>query len=404
MNQRKTWACVLGIMAATAATTWADFPIAATSAANRSPAGLAPAAIFSDHMVLQRQAKVPVWGTAAPGESVTVTFMGQTKTATVDDQGKWTVRLDEMEAVSEPQEMTVKDAKETRVFTDVLVGEVWLGSGQSNMEFGWTFSDEFKARRAVRDNVPEKAKDPDYMGGCVDEETLNVLRRAIGNPLIRVSSRTRDHLTTPNTGWARVTEENVRTLPALAGCIAVYLQEEIQVPVGIIVRAVSSTHTARWITEEGFLEDPVVRKQLDAYRATGNPAPTLTGVDARKGFGNLHAEYITPVAPYALRGFLWDQGEQGIGYRGVDWTAAMHALVTSWRKAWGQGDLPWSATDHYPDELEEDLRKAGLAHFAIAKTDGLSRALHPLNKWKYAQRHLDNILPMAYGRESPYHP
>ena len=391
-------------MAATAATTWADFPIAATSAANRSPAGLAPAAIFSDHMVLQRQAKVPVWGTAAPGESVTVTFMGQTKTATVDDQGKWTVRLDEMEAVSEPQEMTVKDAKETRVFTDVLVGEVWLGSGQSNMEFGWTFSDEFKARRAVRDNVPEKAKDPDYMGGCVDEETLNVLRRAIGNPLIRVSSRTRDHLTTPNTGWARVTEENVRTLPALAGCIAVYLQEEIQVPVGIIVRAVSSTHTARWITEEGFLEDPVVRKQLDAYRATGNPAPTLTGVDARKGFGNLHAEYITPVAPYALRGFLWDQGEQGIGYRGVDWTAAMHALVTSWRKAWGQGDLPWSATDHYPDELEEDLRKAGLAHFAIAKTDGLSRALHPLNKWKYAQRHLDNILPMAYGRESPYHP
>lgn len=103
------------------------------------PSGLAPAAIFSDHMVLQRQAKVPVWGTTAPGGTVIVTFKGQTKTATAGQDGKWMVRLDEMEAQSEPQEMTVKDAKETRVFKDVVVGDVWLGSGQSNMEFGWTF-------------------------------------------------------------------------------------------------------------------------------------------------------------------------------------------------------------------------------------------------------------------------
>jgi sialate O-acetylesterase len=405
---------MLGIMAVSAATTWADFPIAAISAANRSPAGLAPAAIFSDHMVLQRQAKVPVWGTTAPGGTVTVNFMGQTKTAAVDDQGKWMVRLDEMEAVSESQEMTVKDAKETRIFKDVLVGEVWLGSGQSNMEFGWTFSDECKAKRAIRDNVPEKAKDPDYMGGCVDEQTMEVLRRAIGNPMIRVSSKTRDHLTTPNTGWSRVTEENVRTLPALPGCIAVYLQKEIQVPVGIIVRAVSGTAACRWISESAYINDPLVKKQIEVFKSQGGK-PGLVGVGNR--FGDLYADYVSPVVPYAIRGFLWDQGEWRTGVRISnelvgrtgqcsisDWTPMMHALVTSWREAWGQGDLPWSATDHYPDELEEDLRKAGLAHFAIAKTDGLSRALHPLNKWKYAQRHLDNILPMAYSRESPYHP
>jgi sialate O-acetylesterase len=357
--------------------------------------------IFSDHMVLQRRAKVPVWGTADAGAAVTVSFMGQSKSATADQAGKWMVRLDEMEAVSKPQEMTIKDAKATRVFRDVLVGDVWLGSGQSNMEFGWTFSDEFKAQRAVRDKVPEKAKDPNYMGGCVDEETMKVLRRAITNPMIRVSSKTRDHLTTPNTGWARVDEQNVKTLPALAGCLAVYLQEEIKVPVGIIVRAVSSTHTCRWITEESFLHDPVVQKQIAVAKAAGGAAPCLTGVDASKGFGNLYAVRIAPVAPYALRGFLWDQGEQGIGYRGVDWTAAMHALVTSWRKAWGQGDLPWSATDHYPDDLETKLNEAGLKNFKIARTDGLSGALHPLNKWKYAQRHLENILPMAYGKERP---
>lgn len=229
-----------------------------------APADLSLAAIFSDHMVLQRQAKVPVWGTTAPGGSVTVTFMNQIKAATADDQGKWVVKLDEMEAVSQPQEMIVKDARETRVFKDVLVGDVWLGAGQSNMEFGWTFSDEFKARRAALEKTPEKAKDPNYMGNCVDAETMKVLRRAIGNPAIRVSARTRDHLTTPNTGWARVDEENVKTLPALAGCIAVYLHEELKVPVGIIVRAVSSTHTVRWMTQDGFLNDAEVKRQLEA--------------------------------------------------------------------------------------------------------------------------------------------
>ena len=265
---------------------------------------------------------------------------------------------------------------------------------------GYTFSDEFKERRAVQEKTPEKAKDPNYMGGCVDAETMKVLRRAIGNPLIRVSSRTRDHLITPNTGWVRVDEENVKTLPALPGCIAVYLQEELKVPIGIIVRSVSSTAMARWIEKDAFLNDPLVQKQLESYRATGQ-TPALTGTSAKQGFGNLYKEYIVPVVPYAIRGFLWDQGEGGIGYRGVDWTAAMKALITDWRKDWGQGDLPWSATDHYEKTLEESMKAQGITGFMLAKTRGLSGALHPLNKWRYAQKHLDNIFPQVYGRPAP---
>jgi sialate O-acetylesterase len=287
-----------------------------------------------------------------------------------------------------------------RVFKDVLVGDVWLGSGQSNMEFGWTFSQEFKTQRAAKEKTPVKAGEPNYYGNNVDAETMRVLRKSIANPLIRVSAKTRDHLTTPNTGWARVDENNLNTMPALPGCIAVYLQEEVKVPIGIIVRAVSSTHTARWVTNDGWYENPVVLKQLEAAKTAGKFG-SLNGTSARDGFGNLYKDYIDPVVPFALRGFLWDQGEQGIGFSSVDWTAAMHALVSSWRKAWGQGDLPWSATDHYPDDLEARLTAEGLRHFKIAKTDGLSRALHPLNKWKYAQRHLDNILPAVYGRPIP---
>jgi len=359
-------------------------------------AELKPAAIFSDHMVLQRQVEVPVWGMATPGSTVSIKFMNQTRSTTANEQGKWLIKLDKMEAVNEPQELIVTCDQNTLRFKDVLVGDVWLGAGQSNMEFGWTFSDEFKKQRALQENTPNKASDPNYYGHNVDEETMKVMRRAITNPLIRVSAKTRDHLTTPNTGWARVDENNLNTMPALAGCIAIYLQEEIKVPVGIIVRAVSSTHTARWITKEGWYADPVIKKQLEAAQAAGKSA-SLNGTSAKAGFGNLYEEYIEPVSPYALRGFLWDQGEQGIGFSAVDWTGAMHALVTSWRKAWGQGDLPWSATDHYPDELEPNLKELGLPHFMIAKTDGLSRALHPLNKWNYAQKHVENILPQVYG-------
>jgi sialate O-acetylesterase len=368
------------------------------------PEALTLPAIFSDHMVLQRQVPVPVWGRTKPGQQVTVKFMGQSQTATAGPDGRWMVKLAPLEAEREPQELVVADTTGTKTFSDVLVGEVWFGCGQSNMEFGWTFSDEFKKVRAAREKTPEKADDPNYMGGCVDAQTMKVLRRAVGNPLIRVSAKTRDHLTTPGTGWVRVDDVNLRTLPALAGCIAVYLQEELDVPVGIIVRAVSSTHMARWITEQGFFASPLVQRQIAASKAAGEPTPTLTGTAAGSGFGNLYADYVAATVPYAIRGVLWDQGEQGIGYRGVNWAGAMHGLVTSWRAAWGLGDLPWSATDHYPNELEAQLEKAGLVNFKVAKTDGLSRLLHPLNNWQYAQKHLDNIFPMVYGRPAPTWP
>jgi hypothetical protein len=160
------------------------------------------------------------------------------------------------------------------------------------------------------------------------------------------------------------------------------------------------------------MSNPLVKKQIRVFESQGGK-PGLVGAGNR--FGDLYAEYVSPVVPYAIRGFLWDQGEWRTGVRISkelvgrtgqcslsDWTPMMHALVTEWRNAWGQGDLPWSATDHYPDELQDSMNATGIKAFAIARTDGLSGALHPLNKWRYAQKHLDNILPMAYGRKSPF--
>ncbi len=375
------------------------------------PEALEMPAIFSDHMVLQQQMPVPVWGRTRPGQKVTVRFKDQERTATAGPDGRWMVKLDPLTVEKQPQELSVSDATGGKTFTDVLVGEVWFGSGQSNMEFAWSFSDEAQKREAAKKKKPEKPNAPAPSGGHVDKQTLAVLQRAVGNPLIRVSSKTRDHLTTPNTGWALVDDVSVRTLPALPGCIAVSLQEELDVPVGIIVRAVSGTAACRWVSESAYMNDPLVKRQLEVFTSQGGKRPT--GVR----FGDLYATYVLPVVPYAIRGVLWDQGEYRTGVRISnelvgrtplcslsDWTPMMHALVTEWRGAWGQGDLPWSATDHYPDALEARLEQAGIVNFKVAKTDGLSRALHPLNKWRYAQKHLDNIFPLAYGREAPAWP
>jgi len=237
------------------------------------------------------------------------------------------------------------------------------------------------------------------MGGKVDGETKAVLRRAVGNDMIRVSSKTRDHLVTRNTGWELVDQTNVITLAALAGCVAVHLQEELKVPVGIIVRSESGTALIEWIGLEAFKADPLVKatieKQIAEKGKGGSPTETP---------GAKWQEYVAATVPYGIRGVLWDQGEWGVGFKGVGWTPAMHALLTTWRKTWGQGDFPWSATDRYGkgNTLAESLAGHGIRGFMVTKNPPVTAGgLHPVNKEDFAQRHLDNILPQVYGRPAP---
>lgn len=124
-------------------------------------AELKPAALFSDHMVLQREKPVPVWGWADPGEKVTVEFAGQTKSAVADAAGKWQVKLDPMPASAAPRVLSVRSEKpdrKTRI-TDVLVGEVWLGSGQSNMAMRVSGAQNYKDEQAAA-NQPQNFFSP----------------------------------------------------------------------------------------------------------------------------------------------------------------------------------------------------------------------------------------------------
>jgi len=261
--------------------------VLAFAAAGPAAAAVTVASLFSDGMVLQRGMEVPVYGTGDKGEKVTVRFAGQTKTATAGDDGKWMVKLGEMKAAGEGAELKVND----KVFKDVLVGEVWVCSGQSNMAFRMG-SDKETAKEAPNANFPK----------------------------IRYQGRK---------GWAPITPDNVKGVFAVAYYFAKKLHRELKVPIGLIGRAVGGT-------------------PIEAWMPPGTPGEVLTAVDPKKKRstrghdGHLWTRFIAPLVPYGIRGAIWYQGERN-AKEGTGWhyRYLQKRQVEEWRKAWGQGDFPF---------------------------------------------------------------
>jgi sialate O-acetylesterase len=177
--------------------------------------------IFSDHMVLQRNMSVPVWGKSQPGSTVVVKFLNQEHSVIASKIGEWRILLSNLNAGG-PFEMKISNGISTIEYEDVLVGDVWFGSGQSNMEW------------AIYSSHPNHKKID-----C-DIETQELIGKA-EYPEIRISSRCRDFLNTPNGGWIPFEEKISKDLPATMACLAIRLHREQNIPIGIIVRAISSS-------------------------------------------------------------------------------------------------------------------------------------------------------------------
>jgi sialate O-acetylesterase len=309
--------------------------LAFTSAAAQAEVKLPP--VLSSHMVLQRDAAVPIWGTAAPDEKVTVKFRSQEKTVTAGKDGKWMVKLDSLKAGG-PDALTVS-GRNTITLEDVLVGEVWVGSGQSNME--GTVS-----------------------GYAKGDEVLAELARAT-YPKIRLSKR--------GGKWLEATPPNINGFSAILFAYGVGLQKDLDVPVGLMVGAVGGTPSGYWLSDEAYRSDEackaVVKKYAETYdfdkakakhaedlkkweaaveqakkdgkNPPGKPqAPVAAGESTGK-IGNLYEANIRPMQPYGIRGVLWDQGESGTAIPAVDQYTLMGALIRGWRKEWGQGEFPF---------------------------------------------------------------
>jgi len=402
--------------------------------------------VISSHMVLQRDVPVPIWGTAKAGEKVTVTFRDKQKTVETDKDGKWMVRLDKLD-VGKPAVMTIAGSN-TLTLEDVVVGEVWLASGQSNMAIS---TPSFTA------NDPLLA---DYVTKTY--------------PDIRFAPRQRS--------WLNATPAKAGEFSALGMSFAVPLQKELGVPVGIIQAAASSSPSGAWLTPEMFNADRDCRElvasaaasdaekaryqtalakytsdlaawekttaDLKAAAATNpttapaktpqKPQPPLKVgdylVSSFGEFGQCHENAIKPLAPFAIRGVLWDQGESGTAVEGVDQCTLMGALIAGWRKEWNQGDWPfvfmqkpsgagcaWDYKDplarkadpfeqqpaSYPDHpvngAEYYIQMLKYPNTAMVTTSDLGSGNHPENKSGYGARAARVVMGAVYGGKAEYY-
>lgn len=383
--------------------------------------------VLSSHMVLQREAAVPIWGTAAADEKVTVKFRDQTKTATADKNGKWSVKLDALKAGG-PDSLTVSGTN-TVTLENVLVGEVWVGSGQSNM--AGTVSGYVKGD-----------------GGLT--------KLAAGKyPTIRLSKS--------GGKWQETDEKTVLNHSAILFAFGVSLQKELDVPVGLMVGAVGGTPSGYWLSDQAYRGDEacqaVVKKlastfdmekakkdhaeKLAAWEKAAeqakkdgkNPpakpvAPVAPGESAGK-IGNLYEAHVRPMQPFAIRGVVWDQGESGTAINGVDQFTLMGALIRGWRSEWAQGDFPyifiqkpsgggcaWDNADHVTNQGEKfsplpkvvpptadgiyrdvHIRIMTYPNTFMATSSDLGPGIHPTNKSGYGARAARVALGGVYARK-----
>lgn len=333
--------------------------------------------VFSSHMILQQQKPVSVWGTGEVGEQVRVTFAGQTQMAITDNNGHWQVTLKAMKASTQPQTMTISSQGKKIRFTDVLIGEVWLASGQSNMEYSMNNHPQYKK--------PKKG-DPDFQ--------LKEWKNA-DNPNIRMLYIRKDLKcdTLPTNGWQRLCPENVKPVSAVAYFFAKMLQDSLKIPVGIISSSWGGTVIEEW---------------------TPNDEPN-------NSLRPMYQKLIKPLVGYTLRGFLWYQGESNlINYGDTHiYAQKQEQLFTAWRKLWKDDFLPFYYVQISP--LTYSQRKGDsipktwidLPRFwtAQAKTMKLPntgmvvttdipddiRDIHPPYKWVVGERLCRWALNRTYG-------
>lgn len=384
----------------------------AASAHHSSAQELRFPALFGDHMVLQRELAAPVWGWGKPGDSVKVTFRDQAKSTQVAADGKWQIQLDAL-TVGEPADLTVTAGDQSTTFHDVLVGEVWICSGQSNMQW------------SVASGI-----DPDLETARANRPQLRLFQV----PLVS-KAEPQDNV---DASWRICAVDNVGGFSAVAYYFGVNMQETLGVPVGLIQTAWGGTRAEAWTSPQTMAQVSELKPILDAWAQSvasydpqaaqaqyaealakweaaakaakaegkqppgGRPqAPADPRLD-RHHPSNLYNAMIAPLAPYAIRGAIWYQGESNAG-RAYQYRTLMPAMIQSWRDAWGQGDFHFYQVqlanfreiDQNPVESDwAELREAqDLATRAIPNvgaaciTDlGAAKDIHPKNKQDVGKR------------------
>ena len=271
--------------------------------------------VIGDNMIQQREKLAPIWGWAQPGERVTVRFAGQQKAATTDGAGRWLVKLSALKASSAPAEMVIEGSTKL-VLTNILVGEVWLCSGQSNME---------KPIGELRGQKPVFNYEQELGSANYPQIRLFKAERA------RAASPAKD----VKGEWS-VCSSNVLEQTQFSAAAYFFGREifnELKVPVGLVESTWGGTRIEPWTPQEGFEMVPSLAEFAGNAQGTNRPAAAST----------LYNGMVAPLVPFAIHGALWYQGEANLidGNDSLIYVEKMKALVLGWRKMWGQGDFPF---------------------------------------------------------------
>ena len=322
--------------------------------------------VFGDHMVLQRDLANPVWGWADAGEKITVTIDSQKHSTQADAKGNWSVKLSPL-TVGGPHELTIQ-AKNNIKFQDVLVGEVWVCSGQSNMQFSVS-----------------SAHDPDLEIRTADYPKI----RLITVPQVGTQEVQRDF----NGQWELCSPETVGNFSAVGFFFGRQLYQVLDVPIGLIDNSWGGSSAEAWVrrdllekdsryqellkrwdnTEKTYDHEKAVaayKKRVAAWeqkvkeaRAAGKqvpsrPRPPRNPLTGQHRPANLYNGVLKPILGYGIRGVIWYQGESNAG-RAYQYRHLFPLMIQNWRDEWGQGDFPfyWVQLADFRDEKPEAGRE-----------------------------------------------
>lgn len=377
--------------------------------------------VISNGMVLQRDRAVPIWGKADPGEVVTVSFGKQLKKTIADTFGQWRVNLEPLRASVTPATMVITGENQIEL-TNILVGEVWLCSGQSNMQYSFDWRTDTAAEIAAADY-----------------------------PLIRFFNVSRDvafkRASGPLAVWQACSPETVKSFSAAGYYFGVELQKELKVPIGLINSSYGGSQAEAWTPVEYLLasddlrpcvertkiwdeERPRVKAEyeerlkqwhqaVEKAKAEGtNPPPQPRVPDALRPFriaASIYDSMIAPLIPFAIRGALWYQGESNEA-RAEQYAILLPTMIRAWRERWGQGTFPFGIvqlpnyheaksepTDEPWSHLREAQRRTALAtpHTGLIVTIDIGEAddIHPRNKLDVGKRMCRWALVDVYGHK-----
>ena len=360
-------------------------------------------ALVGDGMVLQRDMAVPVWGWASPGAAITVDFNGKTYHAVTGNDGKWMLKLAKQKAGG-PYELRVSGDGSLVVLRRVLIGDVWICSGQSNMAYS------FNEQRARKYYAGE-------MDSAKNDQIRQILVPRAARPMPAAdfgtasSVRAAGFTTTGSApaadsktgGWLPVEPANLPAFSVAAYFFAKNLFARYHIPIGLINTSYGGTTTEAWTSTGGLKEFPWLSPDLlqkDSLRPQDVPASLFNAM-------------VAPLIPYGIRGVIWYQGENN-AWKASEYRSTFPNMIKDWRAKWGQGNFPfvfqqlvnWRKVEQQPDESDwAELREAQTLTLSAVPNTGMavgielgeSEDIHPVKKQEIGYRLFRAAEATAYG-------